>query len=63
MNSYVALNRYEIRKVSSTCDVIDSVDDRGRGVDGIRLGMAHSQRRRTELNVVDGSYCHIIFVI
>ena len=43
--------------------VIDSVDDRGRGVDGTRLGLAHSQRRWTELNVVEGSYCHIIFII
>ena len=43
--------------------MIDSVDDRGRGVDCIRLGMAHRQSRRTELNVVDGSYCHIIFII
>ena len=43
----------------STCDVFDSVDDWGCGVNGIRLGMAHSQRRRTELNVVDGLYCYI----
>ena len=43
--------------------MIDSVNYWGRGVHSIRLGVAHSQCKRTELYVVDGSDSHVIFII
>ena len=44
-------------------DVIDGIDDRWCGVNGERLGVAHSEGKRTKLNVADGSHRHVILII
>ena len=44
-------------------DVVDGIDDRWCGVNGVRLGVTYRQYKRTKFNIIDGSHGHVILII